>query len=132
INILNHFSSYHFNLSKHLPHIIAIHDALNPCKHTDAEIEAHLTFEDELIKPNHNSNLGLSTIKKYRLDNELLDHKRLKYIKLFNHLLIQILKRQNLEKRAMTQTEIEAIEAFKRIDNPYSLMFKVLLKKTGH
>jgi uncharacterized protein (TIGR02646 family) len=108
-------------------HSIAVHDALNPCKDTDADMEAHLTFEDELITPNHNSELGLKTIQKYRLDSELLDHKRLKYINLFKTLLIQILR----EKRSITQAEREAIESFKRIDNAYSLMFKVLLQKNG-
>ena len=71
--------------------------------------------------------MGLRTIKKYRLDSEILYHKRLKYINLFKNLLIQILR----ENRGITQTEKEAIESFKRKDNPYSLMFKVLLEKYG-
>jgi uncharacterized protein (TIGR02646 family) len=116
---------------KHSHKVIAVYDALNPCEDTDAKIEAHLTFEDELIMTNHNSELGLKTIQKYRLDSELLDHKRLKYINLFRTLLIQLLNLQNQENRSITQTEREAIESFKRIDNPYSLMFKVLLEKYG-
>ena len=108
-------------------HSISVDDALNPCQDSDEKIQAHLTFEDELIIPNHNSPLGLRTIKKYRLDSELLDHKRLKYINLFKNLLIQILR----ENRTITQAEREVIESFKRKDNPYSLMFKVLLEKYG-
>ena len=106
---------------------IAVHHALSPCQHTDAEIQAHLTFEEELIMPHRNSELGLLTIQKYRLDSELLDHKRLKYINLFKNLLIQILR----ENRTITQEERDAMESFKRKDNPYSLMFKVLLEKYG-
>jgi hypothetical protein len=121
------------NCNNKIPHnVIAVQDALNPCKHTDVEIQAHLTFEKELIKPNHNSNLGLTTIKKYRLDSELLDNKRLKQIAAFQTLFIYIQHQQIREQRNyLIQKELEAIEAFKRIDNPYSLMFKVLLEKYG-
>jgi uncharacterized protein (TIGR02646 family) len=110
---------------------ISIQDALNPCQHTDAEIQEHLTFKNELIIPNHNSEFGLRTIAKYRLDTEVLDHKRLKYIDLFRELLLHIRNRQLHEKRSINQEEREAIESFKRKDNPYSLMFKVLLEKYG-
>lgn len=116
-----------------VPHSsIAINIALDPCLNTDAEIQTHLTFNDELIEPKNNSPLGLTTIQKYRLDSEVLDTRRLKSLKTFLKLVIEIQKNQVQEARNnLTVDERNAIHRFKNIDNSYSLMFTVLLDKYG-
>jgi uncharacterized protein (TIGR02646 family) len=121
------------NCNSKIPHnTISITNALNPLSDSDITIQQHLTFNKELIEPNHNSPLGLRTIQKYRLDTELLDTRRLRQISIFQDMLIEIKARQILENRqVLTEEEVEIIEGFKRIDNPYSLMFIVLLRKYG-
>lgn len=116
-----------------IPHsTIAINNALDPCVNTDVEIQSHLTFTDELIEPKNNSSLGLLTIQKYRLDSEVLDTRRLKSLKTFLKLLVEIQKNQVQEARDyLTLDETNAIYRFKNIDNSYSLMFTVLIDKYG-
>ncbi len=116
-----------------IPHSsIAINDALDPCVNTDAEIQAHITFSDELIEPKNNSALGLATIKKYRLDSEVLDTRRLKSLKYFLQLIIQIKNNQVLEARNyLTVDEANAIHRFCNIDHSYSLMFCVIIDIYG-
>jgi uncharacterized protein (TIGR02646 family) len=114
-----------------IPHsTISINDALNPCANTDAEIKEHLTFNDEIIEPKNNSQLGLRTIKKYRLDSEILDTRRLKSLKMFYKLIYEIKNNQVLENRnTLTVDELNAIHKFKMPNNSYSLMFDVIIEK---
>lgn len=116
-----------------IPHSsIAINMALDPCMNTDADIQTHLTFNDELIEPKNNSPLGLTTIQKYRLDSEVLDTRRLKSLKTFLKLVLEIQNNQVQETRNyLTADERNAILRFKNIDNSYSLMFTVILNKYG-
>lgn len=116
-----------------VPHSsIAINIALDPCINTDAEIQTHLTFNDEFIEPKNNSPFGLTTIQKYRLDSEVLDTRRLKSLKTFLKLVIEIKNHQVQEARDnLTADEINALQRFKNIDNSFSLMFTVLLDKYG-
>ncbi|MFC2110682.1 HNH endonuclease [Bacteroidota bacterium] len=108
---------------------ISIQDALDPCRNTDLEIKEHITFDDEFIQPKNNSELGLSTIKKYRLDTELLDNRRLKQLKIFLKVLVTIRDQQRIENRdELSQAEIETLNSFKRMDNSYSRMFEVILE----
>ena len=109
---------------------ISINDALDPCSNTDKEIMAHLTFDDEMIEPKNNSPLGLRTIKKYRLDHEILDTRRLKSLKKFYKLIVEIQKNQiNEERDFLTEEEINAIYRFRTINNSFSLMYNVIIEK---
>lgn len=116
-----------------IPHSnIPIGNALDPCINTDLEIQENLTFKDELIEPKNNSPLGLRTIQKYRLDSEVLDTRRLKSIKTFLKLLVEIKTNQVQEARNnLTAHETNAIQRFKNIDNSFSLMFTVFIDKYG-
>ncbi|GGK69980.1 HNH endonuclease [Rufibacter glacialis] len=121
------------NCNNKVPHsTIPIQEALDPCHHTDSEIKEHLTFDDEIILPRNNSELGLKTIQKYRLDTELLDNRRLKQIKIFLKALIEIKNNQQAENRStLNQNELSTIHSFKRKDNSFSRMFEVILDKYG-
>jgi uncharacterized protein (TIGR02646 family) len=116
-----------------IPHsAIPISDALNPCSNTDDEIAKHITFDDELIGPKDNSEVGLITIKKYRLDSDVLDRRRSQQLKLFHKLLISVHRNQINEKRSfLTQDELSAIHRFKGIDSSYSLMFTIIIANHG-
>ncbi|QXP52490.1 HNH endonuclease [Cellulophaga sp. HaHa_2_1] len=119
------------NCNNKIPHsTISINDALNPCANTDIEIKEHITFNDEIIEPRNNSQLDLSTIKKYRLDNELLDTRRLKSLKMFYKLIYEIKNNQVIENRnTLTTEELNTIHKFKMPNNSFSLMFDVLIEK---
>lgn len=121
------------NCNDKIPHdILSIHNTLNPCSDSDEVIQEHLTFNKELIEPLNNSELGLRTIQKYRLDTELLDNNRRKQIMLFLLVLIKIKDKQIEENREyLNEDEINTINSFKRIDNPFSLMFKILIEQFG-
>ena len=47
---------------------IPVTEVLDPCQHSDTEIQHHLTFEDEVIRARNDSGLGRKTIQKYKLD----------------------------------------------------------------
>ncbi|WP_158850458.1 HNH endonuclease [Algibacter sp. L1A34] len=121
------------NCNGKIPHsTISIQDALDPCRHTDVTIKEHLTYENEFIQPRNNSVLGLRTIKKYRLDRELLDNRRLKQLNNFLQLFIEIRNAQQIEARNhLTEAELNAIYSFKRIDNSFSLMFELIIEHYG-
>jgi HNH endonuclease len=109
---------------------IPIHEALDPCRNNDTEIQEHLTFVDEMVTAIDGSKLGFKTIQKYRLDSELLDKRRITQLNSFYRVLDAI--RQNQIKnggRRMNQNELSLLNRFKQPDQPYSLMFKVILDK---
>jgi 5-methylcytosine-specific restriction endonuclease McrA len=116
------------NCNNKLNHIaIPINTTLDPFLNNDIEIEEHLTFIDEQVTARSNSPIGINTIRKYRLDTELLDKRRINQLKNFLKLLNVIRQNQISDGgRAMTQNEIDSINIFKQIDQPYSLMFKIL------
>lgn len=110
--------------------VIPVNQTLNPFINSDNEIEEHLTFEDECITAKKGSELGLMTIKKYRLDSQNLDFLRSKKLREFEQVFIQILKNQNNEKRQIpTVEEFEILNRFAQQDHSFSLMFRLLLKK---
>jgi len=118
--------------NKHPNNTIPVSKVLNPCLNSDEEIQSHLGFEDEFITSKNNSVIGLLTIKKFRLDNELLDYLRLKQLSYFKDVLLQIRKNQLEDNRkTMTKIEKESLILFSQPDHPFSLMFKTILTKYG-
>jgi len=117
------------NCNTKLNHItIPITQALDPFTNSDVEIYENVTFIDELITAVNGSVLGLNTIQKYRLDSDLLDKRRITQLKYFYKFLDQIrLKQIEDGGRELTLDEITAINHFKQIDQPYSLMFKIII-----
>lgn len=119
------------NCNNKLNHnIIPINLALDPCVNTDQEIQSNLSFEDEIITARNNSIIGLNTITKYRLNSDLLDKRRVAQLKYFYKLLDSIRIEQIKDGgRNLNEDEIEAIKHFKQSDQPYSLMFKIIIDK---
>ncbi len=109
---------------------ISVNDVLNPFTNSDEEIETHLTFEDECITAKDGSKLGFDTIKKYRLNSELLDSLRGKQLIMFYKVLDTVRQNQVKEQRdVFSQDEKEALCRFVQPDYSFSLMFRLLLKK---
>ena len=107
---------------------IPITEALDPCRNTDKEIQEHITFKDECITAVNNSSLGLKTIQKYRLNTELLDKRRINLLKSFYKVLDVVRQRQIADSgRIMSRKDIDILKYFTQDDQPYSLMFKVIL-----
>ncbi len=103
---------------------------LDPCSHTDAEIETNLTFNDEFIDYVPGSPFGEQTIKKYKLDEPVLDHKRSLELKKFHKLLIGFLSACNKQGgRVLSNLEKQTLLSFANRNRPYSLMFKELFKR---
>lgn len=117
------------NCNGKLNHLaIPITEALDPILNTDDEIQDNITFNDEVITAVGGSNIGFRTIQKYRLDSILLDKRRITQLKYFYKFLDEIRLNQIAENgRALNQKEIDAINHFSQLDQPYSLMFKKII-----
>lgn len=103
--------------------------ALDPCRDSDEEIQHNITFVDEQISTVAGSVKGLNTIKKYRLNTELLDMKRSKWL---NKLLKEVADIQNCMivegRHEATDEERKKLLRYMSPDQPYSLMSEVYLK----
>jgi hypothetical protein len=109
---------------------ININDVLDPFRNTNLEIETNLYFEDECILSD--SEIGKNTIKKNRLDSESLDLKRSKLLHKFKNQLIDI-KNDIIKDGRDSYNSEEATKLKRFADNeaPFSLMFKLILKKNN-
>ena len=118
------------NCNDKIPHnVIPVGDALNPFLHTNEQIEEHVTFNSEVIRIKNDSLLGNRTIKKYRLDSDVLEFTRSKFLNKFYEDLLNIRDKCSQENRFMNEDETEALRKYSYPDHPYSLMFKVILRK---
>lgn len=111
---------------------IPINEALDPFVNTDDEIESNITFENEIVRMKDNSEFGEKTITKYKLDSMGLDFVRSQFITKFYEEYTNLLEKTKQEgNREFTQEEIDSIRKYSYRDHPFSLMFKVLLRKKG-
>jgi len=108
---------------------IPIDTVLDPCKDSDTTIKAHIDFEDEVIVAKNNSQKGLKTIQKYRLDTEHHDYHRMKKLKEFNTTLRKMLSTKGYKN--LTNQELAILKRFAQENQPYSLMFSICLEKYG-
>lgn len=108
---------------------ISVTEALDPCKDSDEEIKEAITFEREQICSVAASQKGLNTIKKFRLNTELLDLKRSRWL---NKLLLEastIHSRMIAEGRdKATEEERRRMSWYMSPEQPYSLMCEVFIK----
>ena len=111
---------------------IPVTDALNPFLHTNAQIEDNLAFEREVIRPRNGSILGANTIKKYKLNSEPIELWRARFLtKFFDELTELDIKCRSEGNRVKTADEIENLLKYSYVDHPFSLMFKMLLRRKG-
>jgi len=110
--------------------VIPLSDVLDPCSDTDDEIKKNITFEDECICPQPDSEKGLQTIKKFRLNSDAQDFKRLKWLKIIKDRVIDIQgKMINEARNQFTEEEKNSLLRFMQRDQQYSLMSEMYLRK---
>lgn len=108
---------------------IPVTTALDPCVDLNDEIKRHITFEKDCIYSQAGSEKGLNTIQKYRLDNELLDLKRSKWLNKLSTIAHEINAKMREEQRFdPTLEEKNTICRFMQVDQPYSLMCEIYIK----
>jgi uncharacterized protein (TIGR02646 family) len=108
---------------------IPVGEVLDPCRDSDEEIQRHITFVDEQICAVDSSEKGLKTIKKYKLNSDLLDMRRGRWL---NRLLVDALSIQDNMiaegRNATTEAERRTMLRYMSPDQPYSLMSEVFIK----
>lgn len=110
--------------------VIPVTAALDPCRDSDEEIQANITYEDEVIRAVPGSAKGLKTIQKYRLNTELLDSKRAKWLNKIAKIIIDIQTTLIEEGRDhCTDQEARRLKLFMQPDSPYSLMSTIYISK---
>ena len=118
------------NCNDKMNHVaIPVTEALDPCLDSDEDIQRNITFVEEQISAVHGSQKGLNTIKKFKLNSELLDMRRGQWLKKLLKTVVDIQKRMIEEgRRAVTEEERERLLRYTMPDQPYSLMSEVYLK----
>ena len=118
------------NCNDKVPHNkIPVTSALDPCTDSDETIKQNITFDNEIIQALPDSPKGLNTIQKFRLDSELLDRKRGKWLQKINQDIRNILLQMVAEKRQdMTQDEKKALLQYMQPNSRYSLMSEIFIK----
>lgn len=119
------------NCNDKVPHDqIPVTDALDPCRDSDDVIKANISFDNEMIVSVPGSPLGLNTIKKFNLNDELLDTRRAKWLNRIQRSICDILCNLVDDGRAkLNPKELQIIQSFKQSDRPYSLMSEIYIDK---
>ena len=109
---------------------IPVNEVLNPCIDSDEEIQRCITFVSEQITAVDASAKGLKTIKKYRLDKEIMDLRRGRVLRCLANKALSIHQRMIQERRfEFNEEERKSILHFMSPDQPYSLMCEVFIKE---
>lgn len=109
---------------------IPVSDALNPCVDSDEEIQRHITFEKECICSQSGSDKGLKTIQKFKLDSDVLDLRRSKWLTKLATIANEICGTMMSENRTVpSEEERTTIRRFMQIDQPYSMMCEIYIRK---
>ncbi len=109
---------------------IPVDEVLDPCRSSDKEIQANITFEDECICSQPCSEKGLKTIRKYHLNTDLLDLKRGRWLRMIMKKVVEIQERMIKEgRKEWTEEEKQMLARYAQPDQPYSLMSEIFLKK---
>lgn len=119
------------NCNDKIPHnVIPVEQVLDPCRSSDEEIQANITFEDECICSCPGSEIGLRTIQKFRLNSDSLDLKRGKKLREIMKEALDI-KDEMIKsgRQHFNEDEKKVLLSFMQPDQPYSLMSKVFLRK---
>ena len=110
--------------------VVHVADVLDPCKDSDEEIQRHISFIEEQIYALNGSEKGLKSIRKYKLNSELLDLRRGRWLNHLKNEAIVIQERMIAEGRgAATVAERNAILRYMSPDQPYSMMCEVYIKR---
>lgn len=105
-------------------------EVLDPCVNSNEEIMQHLSFEDNVAVSYNNSEIGKKTIKKYKLNNELLLFQRMRFLQQLAKLILSCNERRLKEGRVdFTDEEKQEFRSYTFPDKEFSLMVEIYLKK---
>lgn len=122
-----YLSCHRCNQAKKTKHV-ALAECVDPCAR-GADPSAHLTFDDELIRPKNDSPRGRATIRKYKLDDPLLDLQRSRALRELERARARIQDRRVVQGgRPLTTDERELLMSFALPERPFSLMLRVALR----
>lgn len=118
------------NCNDKMDHVaIPVTETLDPCRDSDEEIRQNITFVEELISAVPGSQKGLNTIKKFKLNSELLDMRRGQWLNKILKTVVEIQEHMIQEGRnVVTEEEKKRLLRYTMPDQPYSLMSEVYLK----
>lgn len=103
-------------------------ECIDPCA-PGSDPAAHLTFEDERIRPKDDSSRGRATIRKYALDDDLRNLQRSRALRELEKTRARIQDRRVAQGgRPITDEERELLMSFAQPDRPFSLMLSVALR----
>lgn len=109
---------------------VPVDDVLDPCSHSNSEIQNHISYNDEQICAVNASERGLKTIKKFKLNSDVMDLKRGRWLRKLANEIIDIHNTMFSEgRKAMNPIERNVILRYLSPDQPYSLMCEVFLRK---
>lgn len=119
------------NQAKKTKHV-ALADCIDPCAQ-GVDPSAHLTYDNELIRPKNDSSRGRATIRKYKLDDPLLDLQRMRVLRQLERTRATIQDRRVAQGgppggRPLTVDERELLMSFAQPEHPFSLMLRVALR----
>ena len=106
---------------------VPLAECLDPCA-TGSEPAEHLTFDDEQIRPRDGSARGRATIRKYRLDDPLLDLQRSRALRELERACKTLELRAAQAGRPLTADEREILRSFGQPERPFTLMLRVALR----
>ncbi len=119
------------NCNDKVPHTrIPVSEALDPCSDSDEEIKSNISFDREIVFPVMNSTKGRNTIKKFRLDTDLLNSQRRNWIIKIDNVIIDILENMIKENRKhLNEEELSTLMKFMNQTSPFSLMSEIYIRK---
>lgn len=119
------------NCNDKLPHNqIPVDSALDPCRDSDEFIRANISFDKEFIVSVPGSPMGDNTIKKFRLSDEQLDNKRMKWLRIIDETVRNVLINMIKDgRKKFNKAELSLIESFKEPCRPYSYMSEVYIDR---
>lgn len=107
---------------------VSLHECVDPCA-ADSDPAAHLTFDDEQIRPRDGSVRGRATIRKYKLDDRLLDLQRSRALRELDRARVAIQARRLAQGgRPLADDERELLRSFGLPERPFALMLRVALR----
>lgn len=103
-------------------------ECVDPCS-PGSDPAAHLTFDDELIRPRDGSARGRATIRKYALDDDLRNLQRSRALRELEKARATIQARRLAQGgRPLTEDEWEVLRSFGQPERPFTLMLRVALR----